>query len=324
MEGAPDVARYNLRMVVSARDRTATFRAAVAALVAPRGFRALANTKQLKRRAGAGVVEVIAFQASHQNGPTAAVCWVSLAITDKAITALAPGWRCGGPLTSEAFAEAGSWNLVERGEPARMLARVRKRLGFFERMANPAAVLDAVCVGPVAGLLRPDAVAPYLAARLGPAAVARYARALLEGRPELWPGFRCATPFADDGGQLATALRTWGPPGGYAAALAAAPAGVARAVRSGPAHLRAFFGLGLRAWGERALTPRLALLDDEAIQQLSDRQRCAAPNVAAPAHIALLLAALGEPPRPPRRRAPTPRKFQYLALAAPYAPSDAA
>jgi hypothetical protein len=79
------------------------------------------------------------------------------------------------------------------------------------------------------------------------------------------------------------------------------------------AHLRGFFGLQLRAWGEPAAAAALARLDDPAIRELRAAQAAlAAPVTESVDAVRLLLAAV-DVDRRPRRRAPAPRRFQYHA-----------
>ena len=169
--------------------RTAAFRADVARALAPRGFKALAQDMTLRRAAARGVLESVQFSSSHRNGPSSALCWIALRLTDKAIERLSPHWFAGGELGTDAFAEDISFDLAEPGRHEALLELVQRRLAFFDLLRDPAAVLDAVSRGPVPGLLEPSRVAPYLRARLDSGAVGQYAEALLAGRPELWPAF---------------------------------------------------------------------------------------------------------------------------------------
>ena len=307
--------------------RTAAFRAEVARALLPHGFKALAEDKTLRRAASRGVVESVQFSASHRNSPVTAVCWVALSVTDKAIERVTPGWRAGGELGAAAFGDEVSFDLAEPGRHEALLAHVLERTAFFELLRAPAALLEAASRGPVPGLLEPWRIAPYLHVRLGPDAVARYAEALLAGRPELWPAFMGAVAARpdgvagtrlDDGSSLAVEAARLGPPG-FARALAeAAPRGVAPSTHREAAHLRSHLGLQLRAWGEAEHTPRLAQLDDDAVRALFAAQRATQLPADAPELVALLLAALPGAPSSPRRAAPSPRWSQYAARAEPW------
>jgi hypothetical protein len=313
-------------MTLAPADRTASFRADVAAELLPRGFTALADNKRLKRSAGRGVVEEVSFSSSHHNGPTSAVCWVALLVNDRAIAAVSPRWQAGGGLNVKPFADDVSCDLALPGQPARLLALVLRRLSFFDLLRDPPALLAAASRGPVPGLLHPALVVPYLRVRLGPEAAQTYAEALLAGRPELWPGFLGGIELAaetpahglDDGAQLGLEIARHGAPGDAARLAAAAPPRVAVSTRRDAAHLRSHMGLQLRAWGEAHLTPRLARLDDETVLALYAEQGRQGSQVDSPDRLRVLLAALGASPPEPRQPAPSPRYFQYLARAEPY------
>jgi hypothetical protein len=313
-------------MTLAPAQRTAAFRADVAAALRPLGFRALAQDKRLKRPAGRGVVEEVAFGSSHRNGPNSAVCWVALIVKDSAIAAVSPRWQAGGNLDVEPFADLVSFDLVEPGQPERLLTLVLRRLSFFDLLRDAPSLLAAASRGPVPGLLHPSLVVPYLRVRLGVDAVRSFAEALLAGRPELWPGFLggvALSPDAakmqrDDGAQLGVELARHGAPGDAQRLAASAPPRVVVSTRRDAASLRSHMGLQLRAWGEAHLTPRLARLDDEAVLSVYAEQGRHGALVDAPERLRVLLQALGASPAEPRLAAPSPRFFQYLALAAPY------
>jgi hypothetical protein len=307
--------------------RTGAFRASVARALAPLGFRALAENKALRRRAASGVVESVEFSASHHNGPSSAVCWVALVVTDKSIERAAPGWRAGGDLGNASFGDEVSFDLAEAGTHDTLITHVLKRVAFFDLLRDASAVLDAATQGPIRGLVEAARLVPYLHVRLGADAVARYAEGLLAGRPELWPAFVGGVnnlPFAapgaslDEGTVLGVETVRLGPPG-FARELAnAAPRGVAASVHREAAHLRSFLGLQLRAWGEAEHTPRLARLSDDAVLAVSARQKQTGESVDDVKLVRTLLAALPGAPTSPRRLACSPRYFQYLARAEPW------
>lgn len=307
--------------------RTGAFRASVARALAPLGFRALAENKALRRNAGRGVVESVEFSASHNNGPSSAVCWVALVVTDKGIERVAPGWRAGGGLGTASFGDEVSCDLAEAGTHDALLAHVLMRAAFFDLLRDASAVLDAATRGPIRGFTEAARIVPYLHVRLGPDAVARYAEGLLAGRPELWPAFvggvnvlpsALPGPSLDEGTALGVESLRFGPPG-FARALAdAAPPGVAASVRREAAHLRSFLGLQLRAWGEAEHTPRLARLSDDAVLAVYARQKQTGESVDDVRLVRTLLDALPGAPSFPRRVACSPRFFQYLARAEPW------
>jgi len=307
--------------------RTAAFRADVARVLAARGFKALAKDMTLRRTASKGVVESVRFSASHRNGPLSAMCWVALLVTDKAIERACPGWKAGGDLGTDAFGEQASFDLAEEGRAGALRSLVVERTAFFDLVRDPGAVLEAAVRGPIPGLLEPERLGPYLQVRLGPDAVARYAEGLLAGRPELWPAFvgtvsgllePAPTRRLDHGTSLAVEALTRAP-SGFARDLAArAPQGVAPCATLEAAHRRHHLGLQLRAWGEAEHTPRLARLDDAALESIFLRIQEPRLPVDHPALIALLLAGLPGAPTTPRRDQPTPRYFQYTARAAPW------
>lgn len=307
--------------------RTAAFRDEVARALAARGFVALARNMTLRRSPSRGVVESVRFSASHRNGPHSAVCWIALHVTDKAIARVCPDWQAGGTLGTEAFGDETSFDLAEEGRARALEEFVVEQTAFFDLLQQPSAVLEAVSRGPLPGLLEPARIGPYLQVRLGPEAVARFAEAMLAGRPELWPAFLgvvqelMPSPSArrlDHGSSLAIESLDRAP-AGFARDLAArAPDGVVAATHPEAGHLRHHLGLQLRAWGEEDQTPRLARLDDATVRSVVERMRASGLPVDHRSHIELLLAHLPGAPRTPRREAPTPRYFQYTARAAPW------
>ncbi len=62
-------------------------------------------------------------------------------------------------------------------------------LALFDLLDDAPRALEEVSVRHVTGIVDPDVFVPYLVARLGRGHAAGYARALLAGRPELWPAF---------------------------------------------------------------------------------------------------------------------------------------
>lgn len=312
---------------ISPSVRTAAFRDDVARALAPLGFKALAQNMTLRRSPSRGVVESVSFSASHRNGPHSAVCWIALVVTDKAIAQVCPGWQAGGGLDSIFFAEETSFDLAEAGRAEALEALVLERTAFFDLLRQPDAVLEAASRGPVPGLLEPARIGPYLQVRLGPESVARFAEAMLAGRPELWPAFLGVVQGLmppqpadrlDHGSSLAVEALTRAP-AGFARDLAGrAPAGVVACEQPEAGHLRHHLGLQLRAWGEADQTPGIARLDDATVRSIFERVRASGLPVDHPSHIALLLAHLPGAPRTPRREAPTPRYFQYTARAAPW------
>lgn len=311
---------------MSTRDRrkpaevTAEFRARLAKELAGDGFVAQRSGKQLVRPGALGK-HCIELTSSHRNAPGDVTCWVSLWFKDAKIAKLDPAWRAGGGLAVEPFADEAPTNVADAAEASALVAHVRSRLSFFRLLEDPGATLEDVCRRFVPGLLHPAQVAPYLRIHGGAAAVERYARALLAGCPELWPGFASTASGApprgsarpDYGSELAAILATHAP-----GVDIEAPDGVVRTFDRSAANLRSFYGLELRAWGEAAIAARLWTLDDEHVLALSGAHGRLELPIDSPKHVQLTLAALGVE-RSPARDRPDPMRFQYHARHAPFA-----
>lgn len=299
------------------------FRARVADRLLPLGFVARAANKALVRKRGRNLHRV-AFASSHHNAPGQVAAWVRLEHEDAATRRLARGWRAGGQLDGRELALELETNVAVATHADRLVETIVEQLAFFDLLEQPRIVAAEVMRRYVPGILDPDVVAPYLRAHLGAGAVIAYAAALLRGRPELAPAFVTALdeeddgrPLRDHGTQLAHAVRTHG--GG---ARPDVPAGAVRSPAPAARSLRSFFGLQLRAWGEPAAAHALhAVGDDVIVHVQAAQQALAGPLVDSPDAARLALeAALGED-RAPRRRAPSPRLFQYHARHEPFAPT---
>lgn len=299
---------------------TADFHAQLAEELADAGF-VIKRSGKVLVRAGALGKHRIELSSSHRNSQGDVTCWVTLWFTDATVEKLDPSWRAGGGLAVEPFADEPPMNVADAAEANALIAHVRSRLSFFTLLEDPSATLEAACRCFVPGLLHPAQVAPYLLAHGGTTAVERYARALLAGCPELWPGFASTASGAppkgsarpDDGSELAVMLARHAP-----GVEVEAPIDVVRTADRGAANLRGFYGLELRAWGEAPVAARLRTLDDKRVLELSRAHAQLKLPIDSPEHVQLTLAALGMERRPARDR-PIPRHFQYHARHAPFA-----
>ncbi|BDG02497.1 hypothetical protein [Anaeromyxobacter oryzae] len=300
---------------------TDDFRRRVADLLAPSGFAPRAKGDLVRRR-GKNVHRV-GFSSSQRNTEGHVACSVSLGFEDAAVRAQSPGWAAGGFLDGPEF--DGSWqrsNIAVPGDADALADLVMKRLEFLELMESPETVLSETSRRYVPGLVEPRVIVPYLAVRLGRDAALSYARALLGGRPELWPAFAGACGrgnapggHADHGSQLATALADV-----EAVPPPAAPADVVPSADPRAAALRCFFGRQLRAWGEPEAAAALRRLPDADVHGSYAAQKAVEEPLvdSAAAARVVLRCVLGED-RIPRRPAPRPRLFQYHALHEPFA-----
>lgn len=299
---------------------SADFHARLAKELAEDGFFAKRSGKLLVR-AGALGEHRIDLTSSHRNAPGDVTCWVGLSFKDVKVAKLDAAWHAGGGLALEPFADEPPTNVADAAEASALIAHVRSRLSFFALLEDPDATLEAVCRRFVPGLLHPAQVAPYLRVHGGVTAVDRYARALLDGCPEIWPGFASTASGApprgsarpDSGSELATMLATHAP-----GAEIEAPGDVVRTEDRGAANLRCFYGLELRAWGEAPIATMLRSLDDERVLALSRAHGRLELPIDSPKHVQLTLAALGVE-RSPARDRPAPAHFQYRARHAPFA-----
>ncbi len=285
---------------------TADFRASLAQTLAAHGFAPRARGAKLVRKRGR-VTHAIELGSSHRNGPGDVTCFVSLAYEDASIE----DFRAGGTLSAEPFADQGSCNIAIAADA--LTARIVARLSFFELLDDERATLAEVCRRYVPGFVAPRLVVRYLAARLGEEAVAQYARALLDGRPELWPAFLGAPTGSnpDHGTQLARAsgLRLTPPSGTVVSEIASS------------AHLRCFIGRQLRAWGEPGAAASLRRVEDGQIKELHDAQTALGEPITRSLEAArLALVCVGQR-REPRQPRPSPELFQYHVLHAPFAGS---
>jgi hypothetical protein len=240
---------------------------------------------------------------------------VSLAITDRAVAALAEHWSAGGPLDENTFREIPELDITVPASATRLVTLITKELPFFDLAAAPAKLLAAAQRRYVPGFVAPTTIAPYLRVHLGPEAVGTYADGMLRGRPELWPAFvgKLGTSGGvqpDHGTELARMLATLAP----SHTIAAPPRGTVTCTDLRAANLRAHFGLQLRAWGEPDAAGLLRRVDDAAIRALySERTTVDDRDYAA----RVLHAATGEKRRPARTK-PTPRYYQYQVLHGPW------
>lgn len=299
---------------------TRDFRERLARDLADRGFAARRQASVFVRRTGK-LTEGVHLSSSHHNTPGDVTCWIDLSIEDKEIAARAPGWRAGGGLGSPAFKQDHDWNIADFENADRLLDHILASLSFFALAADPGEILRQVCTRYVGGFVDPSVVAPYLAVRLGGDAVVTYARSLLAGRPELWPGFvgqrdgaiAASRARPGHGTELAMAIAT------YASDAAVdVPADVVRAQELVAANLRCALGLQLRAWGEPEAAALLRRLDDDRVTRLRETQTLAGMTVDDPISAGMALRAATGEDRAPRRSTPSPRLFQYHVLHDPF------
>lgn len=302
-------------------DVTRDFRERLARALVDRGFVARRQNSRFVRRHGS-VTESVELSSSHHNTRGDVAGWVGLFVEDKAL----PGWRAGGNLGSPAFKQDRDWNIADRDNADEVLDHVVTSLAFFALAADPDQLLARVCTRYVAGFVDPSVVVPLLAERRGDEAVATYARALLDGRGELWPGFlgqrdgtiAKSTARPGHGAELALMLATHAP-----GVVIAPPADAVRARDQGAANLRGHIGLQLRAWGEAAAAPLLRRVDDARVLALRDAQKRVGMTVDDPVSARLALREVSGEDRALRRRKPKPRLFQYEVLHEPFVRADA-
>jgi hypothetical protein len=297
---------------------TEAFRLRVAGALEPLGFKVGAKRARLARVRGS-IAHRVEFSASPRNAPGYAMCFASMSYHDRSIQKVAPKWVAGGSLKGPAFADPVPSNVADSMEADALFAAILARLAFFDAMDDSEGTSAEVCRRYVPGLVDPSAVVPFLTVRRSPTAATRYAQALLEGRPELWPAFASAEGpapsswlTADHGTQLRLALA------GLAAELQP-PHGTVASKDPAAANLRCFLGRQLRAWGEPDAASALHRVGDAEVVAAHEEQRKIqeplTQSVAA-ARCALRLA-LGED-RAPHQDAPTPAYFQYHVLHAPF------
>ncbi len=120
--------------------------------------------------------------------------------------------------------------------------------------------------------------------------------------------------------EMAPGWRAGGPLGGPAFADAP-PAGTVECSDEAAASLRCFFGRQLRAWGEDGAARRLHRVADARVRAVHEEQaKLPGPAVDDPERARRLLREVTGETRPPRRRAPEPRLFQYHVLHGPFTP----
>jgi hypothetical protein len=302
---------------------TTAFRDRLGHELAARGFVARAGGAAFIRTAAQGTHRV-ELSSSHHNVPGDVSCHVALLVLDPAIEALEPGWRAGGGLTTDAFADDLDPNIADLAQADALLAHVLRRLAFFDLLDDAPALLEAASRGYVPGACSPRIVVPHLRARLGAAAAGRYAEALLRGRPELWPSClgasaprqrrtRPSSALPDHGTELAQLLARHAPDD-----APSPPAGTASSTNLSQGNYRSFLGLMLRAWGEPEAAGHLRTFDDAAIKRLQAEQERLAGAVFEPGRARQVLSAVTGEQRAPRRDQPTPKFFQYAARHGPF------
>jgi hypothetical protein len=300
-------------------DVTRDFRERLARELVDRGFVARRQNSRFVRRHG-DVTESVELSSSFHNTRGHVTSWGGLFVVDKAL----PGWRAGGDFGSPAFKQDRDWNIADTKNADDVLEHIVDSLGFFALTADPDKLLARVCTRYVGGFVDPSVVVPYLAARRGDEAVATYARALLDGRGELWPGFlgqRDGSIVASKarpghGAELALMLATHAP-----GVAITPPTDAVRARDHAPANLRGNIGLQLRAWGEPAAAPLLRRMEDERVLALNEAQRAVGMTVDDPVSARMALREVTGEDRALRRRKPKPRLFQYEVLHDPFAPA---
>jgi hypothetical protein len=301
---------------------TQDFRLALAERLAPHGFIPQAKGANCVRRRGK-ITDRVELSSSHLNAPGDVTCFVALAVHDAEIRRRMQKWQAGGVLSGPHFAEAVPRNIADPAQAQQLLERVERGLEFFE-LVNDAPTLEReLWRRYVPGFAEPDVIVPYLFVRLGQDAAARYADALLSGRPELWPSFaseragmpRTGTAQPDHGMKLATALRA------HAIIFdSPAPEGSVLSLHSGAANLRCFFGRQLRAWGETdAARALLRVTDETLLATRSAQEALKRPLTTDPEAVQLVLRAVTGEVRPLCRERPTPIHFQYHVLHEPFA-----
>lgn len=286
---------------------TASFRARLAERLEPLGFTTLMAA--FVRKSGKAVQRV-ELGSSHYNGPGDVACRIALALIDKTV---APDWRTGGGLSYEPFADELDENIADSANADALIELVLARLSsFFALLDDPSKALLEVQRRYVQGFHEPRVIVPYLRARLGDDAVRSYARALLSARHELLPSWLGPLKRAnhyDHGGELKKLVPDL---------VLELPKDTVAGHDPAAGHLRASFGLQLRAWGEPEAARRLRTLDDATLEQLHEAQEKLDARVDSLPSVQLLLDALGER-RAPARAAPEPRHWQYEVRHPPFA-----
>jgi hypothetical protein len=293
-------------------------------LLTPLGFVARDQGKAFARRRGRST-HTVSLSSSHRNAPGDVTCWVALFVDDPEIAAKEPQWRAGGSLDNRCFGVEPPRNIAVASEAAALVRQLCDQLAFFDLCDDPLRVLSEVRRRYLPGFVEPHIVVPYLRWRLDGSAVAAHAASLLAGRPELWPAFVGAAGLTalppskslpEHGTQLALMLTKHAPE-----VKLSPPPGTIASSDLAVANLRSFFGLQLRAWGEAEAAARLRTIDDERLKELRGEQQRLTVPVAELAHVRIVLDAVGDGPRPPRRNAAHPRLFQYHVLHEPFAPT---
>jgi hypothetical protein len=294
---------------------TESFRRRVAAATAPPGFAPRQRGTVLVRRRARGITHRITLGSSHYNTPGHVAAFVGLFWENPDVTALEPQWLAGGQLNSASFGDEIATNVASHEEADALLAHIVERLAWFDLLDDPTRLLDQVRRRYVPGMVDPSRVVPYLRARSGAEAVRAYAVSLLEGRPELWPGFLGGEPLAaretsaqglDEGSDLARMLARHAPE-----VFVPAPEDAVSSTDLRAANLRAFLGLQLRAWGELDAAAELRRFEDTPVLDLHQAQKALAASVDSLESVQVVMdAVLGER-RAPRRARPLPRFCQY-------------
>lgn len=89
----------------------------------------------------------------------------------------------------------------------------------------------------------------------------------------------------------------------------------------GAANLRCFFGRQLRAWGEVEAAGELRRVPDDRVLALrAAQEKLGGPIVDDVVYANIVLHAVAPKKSAPRRKAPSPRLFQYHVLHEPFAP----
>jgi hypothetical protein len=303
---------------------TTDFHARLAAELAPLGFIARRNALVRKRGKSTHRIEM---SSSHHNAPGAVTSWIALVVTDTDVARVEAGWRAGGSLGGEAFHGDPPTNVADSTQANELAAHLLQRLAFFDFVDDAPAVLAATRRRYVPGMIEPRVIVPYLLVRLGEDAVESYARALLRGRPELWPAFVGASSakvearpktIPDQGTELALSLAKHG-----LAFEAAPPRDTVVSSDLAAANLRCFFGRQLRAWGEAEAAGLLRRVPDARIRELrAAQENLPGPFVDEVRYATTVLHEVTGETRPPRRKEPTPRLFQYFVLHEPFGGGD--
>jgi hypothetical protein len=295
---------------------TNDFHERLAKELAPLGF--VAHSKAFVRKQ-MKATHRIEMSSSHHNAPGNVTCWIALTVTDTEIARVEEGWRAGGQLGGADFQDEPPQNVADRASANELVERVRRRLSFFDLVDDARAVLTGACQRYVPGIFDPRVLVPYLRVRLGDDAVKEYARALLAGRPELWPAFAGARAGAlkpragiglDHGAQLALALAKLD-----VALTDDRPRDAIESSDPACANLRSFFGLQLRAWGEVEAAGALRRIPDARIKKLRhEQEQLTGTIVDNVEYVMIVLREVRRDARAPRRKAPRPRLFQYHVL----------